>query len=702
MIYLDLIFNLTLLVAISVVSGFIEKHFSSRGNSGKATQGVLFGLAAVVGMMRPLQFVHGLIFDGRSMMISLCSLFFGPVAGIIATIPTVAYRIFLGGFGTLTGVSVILSSLTIGLIVHYRMRPDERPPEAKVLFLFGMIVHLVMLLMMFTLPWQDAIEVVKSLGLPILLLYPLATILVGKILSDQIVAFRSREALQESESLFRSLFENHSAIKMIVEPETGTIVDANKSAENYYGWPRETIRQMKIEQINTLEPDAIRQQMALALNDQKTLFYFQHRLANGTVRDVEVYSSRIEVKGRPLLYSIIHDVTERKQIEERLRQSQKLETVGRLAGGVAHDFNNILTVVMGYSEMALNQLNAEDPLRKFLDEILKAARRSADLIEQLLAFARKQAISPRKLDLNSCVENMLKMLGHLIGEDIKLEWKPCDEPLRVNIDPTQFEQVLINLCVNARDAIGGTGSIVIETGKTYVDKSFCQLNEGFKPGGYVTLSVADDGCGIDEETLKNIFEPFFTTKSFHKGTGLGLATVFGIVQQNDGVIQVQSHVDSGTIFKVFLPEDTSVDEASDNSDSEKSSTRGTETIFLVEDEPAILDMGVKMLENLGYKVLAASGPAQALALLEQNDQNVDLLLTDVIMPEMNGRELAEKIRESNPAIRVLFMSGYTADVIANRGIIDAGVNFIAKPFTMQKLNSAIRKVLEANPINLDK
>jgi PAS domain S-box-containing protein len=695
MIYLDLVFNLALLVAISVVSGFIEKHFPGRNISGKASQGVLFGIATIVGMMRPLQFEPGLIFDGRSMMISLCSLFFGPVAGIIAAVPAMGYRVYLGGFGTLTGVFVILSSLIIGLIGHYRMRPDERPPEAKILFLFGMIVHLVMLAMMLTLPRQAAIQVLKTLSLPILLLYPLATILVGKILSDQIVALRSREALLESESLFRSLFENHSAVKMIIEPETGAIVDANKSAENYYGWSRENIRQMKIYQINTLEPDAIRQQMALALNNEKTLFYFKHRLANGTIRDVEVYSSKIEVKGEPLLYSIIHDVTERKQIEERLRQSQKLETVGRLAGGIAHDFNNILTVVMGYAEMAICELSSNDPLRRFLDEILKAARRSADLIEQLLAFARKQAISPRQLELNVCVENMLKMLRHLIGEDIALNWISCREPLQVKIDPTQLEQVLINLCVNARDAINGTGKITIETGKFSAKESFCKSNEGFRPGDYLTLSITDDGCGIEEDMLKNIFEPFFTTKSLHKGTGLGLATVLGIVQQNEGVIQVQSRVGVGTTFKVFLPEDKSEIKTPEVQEFENCQPEYDKMILMVEDEPAILKMGVQMLETLGYKVLAASSPTLALDMLEKDDLEIGLLLTDVIMPEMNGRELAEKVKQKIPDVRVLYMSGYTADVIANRGIIDADVNFIAKPFSLQKLGVAIRKVLEA-------
>lgn len=695
MIYLDLIFNLTLLVAISVVSGFIEKHFSSQETPGRVAQGLLFGAAAVIGMMRPLQFQPGLIFDGRSMMISLCTLFFGPVAGVLAAAPAIGYRIFLGGFGTITGVLVILSSLAIGLIGFYRTRPDERPPEAKSLFLFGMIVHLAMLAMMLTLPFQTALQVLRKLSLPVLLLYPMATILVGKILSDQIIALRSRKALLESESLFRSLFENHSATKLIIDPDTGIIFDANKAAEKYYGWSREQIRQMTIDQINTLEPEEVKKQMHLALSGEKTFFDFQHRLADGSIRDVEVFASKIEVKSRQLLYSIVHDVTERRLIEEQLRQSQKLETVGRLAGGVAHDFNNILTVVIGYTELAINGLKAEDPLRNFLGEILKAARRSADLIDQLLAFARKQAINPRQLDLNANVENMLKMLRHLIGEDIALDWIPASARLQVKIDPTQLEQILINLCVNARDAINGNGKITIETASAQIDEMFCQLNKGFSPGEFVILTITDDGCGIEEESLKNIFEPFYTTKSLHKGTGLGLATVLGIVQQNNGFVKVASKIGKGTTFKVFLPADNSAVVPAEVVNSGEVAIGKNELILLVEDEPAILELGRRMLEALGYEVWAENCPIKALALLEKSDRKIGLLLTDVIMPEMNGRELAEKVQAKYPEVKVLFMSGYTADVIANRGIIEAGVNFIAKPFSLQNLGLKVKQVLES-------
>lgn len=697
MIYLDLIFNLTLLVAISVVSGFIEKYLSSQKGSGKISQGALFGLAAVIGMMRPLEFQPGLIFDGRSMVISLCTLFFGPLAGLIAIIPAIIFRVFLGGSGTFTGILVILSSFIIGWLGFYRLNPGQRQTEAKVLYFFGFVVHLVMLAMMFTLPFEAATRVISRLGFPVLFLYPLATLLVGKILSDQIAALRSQAALIESESMFRGLFENHSAVKLIVEPLTGAIVDGNMAAANYYGWSREHLREMNIVDINTLTPEEIKQEMALALSNQKTLFDFQHRRADGSIRNVEVFSSKIEVKGQELLYSIIHDVTERKLIEEKLQQSQKLETVGRLAGGVAHDFNNILTVVTGYSELAIHKLEAKDPLRGFLEEILKAARRSADLIDQLLAFARKQEINPRQIDLNTHLANMLKMLRHLLGENIELDWQPSETRLQVKIDPVQLEQILINLCVNARDAIEDTGKITIETKLVKADGEILLKNGDVNSERFVLLAISDNGCGIEKEALKKIFEPFYTTKSLHKGTGLGLATVFGIVQQNAGSIQVESEVGAGTTFRVYLPEDSSqAEDRVENTEKIETPPGKSELILLVEDEVSILTLAKKMLETLGYEVLAADGPEAALALLEKNDKEIGLLLTDVIMPDMNGRELAEKVQEKFPQIRVLFMSGYTSDVIAHRGIIEAGVNFISKPFSLQTLAEKVKAVLEQN------
>ena len=339
---------------------------------------------------------------------------------------------------------------------------------------------------------------------------------------------RANATLQKSEEKFRNLFHNHLAVKLMIDPETGIIVDANKEAEEFYGWSEEQLRQMKIQDINTLPTEIVEEQLEKIRTGQRAVFEFQHRLADGSVRDVEVFSSKIDIEGKILLHSIIHDITEQKQAEKeqerlqaQLNQAQKMEFVGRLAGGVAHDYNNMLSVISGYAELALDKLKPSNPLHEDIEEILKAARRSSEITRQLLAFARKQTIRPRLLDINEVVASMLNMVRRLIGEDIDLNWRPDNRLWPVKIDPSQVEQILANLCVNARDAIEGVGKIMIETHTVIFDDAYCADHTGFIPGEFVVLAVSDDGCGMEKEILANIFEPFFTTKDVHKGTGLG-------------------------------------------------------------------------------------------------------------------------------------------------------------------------------------
>ncbi|MCF8090355.1 MAG: response regulator, partial [Desulfotignum sp.] len=378
---------------------------------------------------------------------------------------------------------------------------------------------------------------------------------------------------------------------------------------------------------------------------------------------------------------------------------QKMESVGRLAGGVAHDFNNMLGVILGHTELALLQADEHHELHGDLKEIQKAANRSADITKQLLAFARKQTISPRQLDLNDTVERMLNMLRRLIGEDIDLVWQPSAHLWPVKMDPSQIDQILANLCVNARDAIGGVGKLTIETGKKSFDEEYCSEHPGFIPGDFVLLAVSDNGCGMDKEVLDNLFEPFFTTKDVGKGTGLGLATIFGIVKQNNGFINVYSEPGQGSTFRIYLPR-LVVDEDTDNAVPDKKAVAGgTETILLVEDEPSILRMTRMMLERKGYTVLYAASPSEAVKKAKNHSGAIDLLMTDVVMPEMNGRDLSEKITDHYPGIRLLFMSGYTANVIAHHGILEKGVAFMQKPFSMAELAEKLRDVLDTAPDN---
>jgi len=398
---------------------------------------------------------------------------------------------------------------------------------------------------------------------------------------------------------------------------------------------------------------------------------------------------------------IVRDITESKRAEaeretlqSQLHQAQKMESVGRLAGGVAHDFNNMLGIILGHTELALLKTDEDNDLVFDLKEIQKAAKRSADTTKQLLAFARKEIIAPKQIDLNATVESMLNMLRRLIGEDIDLVWQPGAHLWPVKMDPSQIDQILANLCVNARDAISGVGKLTIETGRQTFDVEYCNEHPGSIPGDFVLLAVSDNGCGMDKNTLDNLYEPFFTTKEVGKGTGLGLATIYGIVKQNNGFIDVNSKPGQGSTFKIYLPRLVAHEEFDKAVPEKKAAAGGTETILLVEDDPSILRMTRMMLEQKGYSVLTAATPSEAIKLAKTHAEKIHLLMTDVVMPEMNGRDLAGEITALYPDIRRLFMSGYTADVIAHQGILDDGVTFIQKPFSMTDMTKKVREVLD--------
>jgi nitrogen-specific signal transduction histidine kinase/ActR/RegA family two-component response regulator len=389
------------------------------------------------------------------------------------------------------------------------------------------------------------------------------------------------------------------------------------------------------------------------------------------------------------------DISERKTLEVKLQQAAKMEAVGRLAGGVAHDFNNLLTIINGYGELVLDSLNSDDPMRGHLNEIMKAGDRAASLTRQLLAFSRQQVLAPQVLDLNALVADVEKMLRRLIGEDIELAMVRDSALGQVKADPGQIEQILMNLAVNARDAMPEGGKLVIETANVELDDTYADRHTVVTPGRYVMLAVTDTGTGMDAETQSHIFEPFFTTKEKGSGTGLGLAMVYGTVKQSGGYVWVYSELGQGTTFKIYLPRVEEVAESVLGSEVRGRPVTGSETILLVEDEGAVRALATKVLQDLGYKVLASGSPEDSFQIGERHTGPIDLLLTDVVLPGMSGREVAEHLVRLRPTLKVLYMSGYTDYAVARHGVLEPGTAFLQKPFTPANLARKVREVLDA-------
>jgi PAS domain S-box-containing protein len=526
----------------------------------------------------------------------------------------------------------------------------------------------------------------------------------GIILYTEIITERKRaeDALRESERRYRTLFDQATDGILIMDPE-GRIVDVNKSFADMHGYTADEIRKRGVRGLDTPETETLFHERTKRIFGGETLHYeVEHYHKDGHRFPLEVVANRIELDEKQYALCFHRDLSERKEAETNARklqaqllQAQKMDSVGRLAGGVAHDFNNMLGVILGHTEMVLEQLEPGQPFYADLKEIRQAAERSADLTRQLLAFARKQTVAPKPLDLNETVGGMLKMLRRLIGEDIDLAWLPADGLWSVKVDPSQIDQILANLCVNARDAIESVGKVTIETENIAIDSEYCNNNAGFVPGEYVTLAVNDNGCGMDKETLTQVFDPFFTTKKTGKGTGLGLATVYGVVKQNNGFINVYSEPGHGTTFRIYLPRYLGKNERTQPEGSPGMVNGGCETVLLVEDESAILKMTQTLLERLGYSVLIASSPGEAIRLAHRHEGEIHLLMTDVVMPDMNGRDLARNLIQFSPRLKCLFMSGYTANVIAHHGVLDEGVHFIQKPFSKASLAAKLREVLES-------
>jgi two-component system cell cycle sensor histidine kinase/response regulator CckA len=508
-----------------------------------------------------------------------------------------------------------------------------------------------------------------------------------------------RKAAEESQARLTMAVEQ-AGESIVVTDTRGTIQYVNPAFERITGYDRmEVIGQNpRILKSGRQDPEFYKVLWQILCRGEVWRGTFFNRRKDGTLYEEDAVISPVrDPSGRVVNYvAVKRDVTDVRRMEEQLRQSQKMEAVGRLAGGVAHDFNNLLTAISGYSDLLLHRLPEYSTLRRDVEEIRKAGDRAAALTHQLLAFSRRQVLQPKVLDLNAVVTNMGQMLRRLVGEDIALSTDLSPSLSRVNVDPGQIEQVIVNLALNARDAMPDGGRITIASADAELSHAYAAAHPEVRPGPHVLLSVADTGHGMDDETQAHLFEPFFTTKDRGKGTGLGLATVYGIVQQSGGHIRVNSAADRGTTFLIYLPR---VEAAEDGEQGAVPSpllrpSPGTETVLLAEDEEGVRRFAREILTGNGYKVLEAGNGREALLLSEAHRGEIHLLLTDVVMPKMSGRELTERIRPLRPDLRILYMSGYIDDALLRRDVLEDGASFLQKPFTSEALARKVREVLD--------
>ena len=520
---------------------------------------------------------------------------------------------------------------------------------------------------------------------------------------------KAEEALRESAERFKTFFSaiNDAVFVHPIKSEGfAPFIEVNDIACERYGYTRDEFLQLSAVDVNSREYTSMhgtREHRQRLKELGNLVFEAVHVKKSGEEFPVEINASIIEQGGKPMILAVVRDISDRKngerereKLEDQLRQAQKLESIGRLAGGVAHDFNNMLGVILGRTEMIMDDVQASLPFQEDLQEIHKAASRSAALTRQLLIFARKQTVVPQVIDLNEKVADVHSLLRRLIGEDIEFFWQPCKDVWKVQVDPGQVDQILTNLCINARDAIVGNGRITITLANLVVDREHGLASEGLEslqPGEFVVLRVADNGCGIAKDDLDKLFDPFFTTKEVGKGTGLGLATVYGIARQNHGFVEVKSVPGQGTVFSIYFPRSGPARGETAEAPAQSVLPGENKTVLLVEDEPAILAMTQTMLKRLGFKVLAANSPGEALRQAVEHRAPIDILLTDIIMPEMDGWQLAEKIADHHPGIARILMSGYTDDVIGPREILSEGAYFIQKPFTKNELAKILSKII---------
>lgn len=506
---------------------------------------------------------------------------------------------------------------------------------------------------------------------------------------------RQQDSLREEEEKYRLLFENNPTPMWVYDLESLAFLTVNNAAVTRYGYSRGEFLAMTIKDIRPQEDvPRLLENVSRVTSGLDMAGVWRHRRKDGSIISVEITSHTIDFEGRKAEVVLAHDVTEKLRLEEQLRQSQKMEAIGVLAGGIAHDFNNILTAVIGYANLLQMKLGKDDALRAFVDQILSSSERAVGLTQSLLAFSRKQIITPMAVDLCDIIREVEALLARVIGEDIELRIVLPDEKLVVMADVGQIEQVLVNLATNARDSMPDGGALGIEAQKTTLDEAFVARYAHARPGRYVHVSVSDTGTGMGDDVRERIFEPFFTTKEVGKGTGLGLAIVYGIINQHGGLIDVRTTPDGGTTFDLYLPLTGGKAQVREAGDA-PAPKGGNETVLVAEDDPEVMGLVRSVLEEFGYRVITATDGADALRQFKAQADAIQLLIFDVVMPKKNGKEVYDEIKRTKRGIKALFMSGYTSSVLERKGISEEGINFIKKPLVPRELLQKVRAALDS-------
>lgn len=701
-----LINHLGLLITLGLLQSLMVRHLTERHWSRPLLFGLLFGIVAVLCILSPV-YVNGAIYDGRSIVLSLVGIFGGLWAALLASCMAALARMYVGGMGTYVGLAVIATSTIFGIVYQFFWLRGGIWTRIPVVWVFSLLVHGVMLILQFALPVEIRWNVVSQIWAPVLLLYPPTFVLLVVIFARPEENASIHAKLLQQARLMQQLL-NAMPTPVTYRDAQGRYVVCNDAFCVVTGKSRETIlgRQIQDLEFGDFVQEIKHYDTELFKNPGVQKFELRIPCADGVMRNVLCERSVVMgVNGNMEgIVSVMSDVSDMRRMEEQLRHAHKLEAVGRLAGGIAHDFNNMLGVILVQVEEVLDKLSADSPIIADLEEIRMAALRSSELIRQLLLFARKQEILPKRMDPVQAVRHGLHMLRRVIPESKQISFLPKENTYPIYMDEMQFQQVVTNLVINARDAIEGNGTIRIVVENVVCEEPRDGIPMTLVPGQWVRLAVQDNGCGIDPQNIERIFDPFFTTKDTGKGTGLGLATVYGIVTQASGCIQVRSAPGQGTLFEVYFRACTGDGEEEIHEEHRQTTDEVRREIaqvaqgkghcvLVVEDEEANLRIAIRILSRAGLHVFGASSPVKATEIFHAHANEIGLLVTDVIMPEKDGVQLWKEMRELRPDLRCVLMSGYTADVIANSDLHMPGVFFLPKPFDRAALLRAVHHAM---------